>query len=542
VRRRLLLALASGLIGVLAFPPFGIWPLAFVSVAGLSVAVHRARCRSGAWLGFGYAIGLFGPMLHWTATYVGAVPWLVLVFSQTWYLAALGALLPVAQRTRWAPVAVGALWVAEESVRDRLPFGGFPWGRWAFSQAESPLRWFAPLGGAPLVSFVVGLVGGWLALAVLSKRWRPRLAALVAAGLVIGLGAGLSWPLKPNLDRDRSITIAAVQGDVPDRGLEFNARRRQVLDNHVNQTLALAAQIQAGTMPRPAVVLWPENSSDIDPTDNPDAATQIQRAADAVGVPILVGALLDGPGDDHVSNAGMVWLPSNSPNPGPGQRYVKRHPVPFAEYIPLRSLARRVSSKVDLVQRDMVAGTGNGLLTERLPFPIGDVICFEVAYDGLVNSSVRAGAQLLVVQTNNATFGHSGETYQQLAMSRLRAIEHGRTVVQVATSGKSAIIDPTGRTLAESGALFTPAVLVRTVPLSTSTTLATRLGAAAEWLLVAIAAIAMIVGGRPRRDRTAERRPHRIRLPWRPAAKERGPGEPARPVERPGGHPDLQRA
>ena len=170
------------------------------------------------------------------------------------------------------------------------------------------------------------------------------------------------------------------------------------------------------------------------------------------------------------------------------------------------------------------------------------MICFEVAYDGLVNSSVRAGAQLLVVQTNNATFGHSGETYQQLAMSRLRAIEHGRTLVQVATSGKSAIIDPTGRTLASSGALFTPAVLVRTVPLATSTTLATRIGAAAEWLLVAIAAIAMIDGGRPRRDTAPKRRPHRIRLRWWPAANERGPGEPARPVERPGGHPDLQRA
>ncbi|HET6209208.1 MAG TPA: apolipoprotein N-acyltransferase, partial [Jatrophihabitans sp.] len=426
MRRRLLLALASGLVGVLAFPPFGLWPLAMVSVAGLSVAVHRVRCRSGGWLGFVYAIGLFGPMLHWTATYVGAVPWLVLVFSQTWYLAALGALLPVAQRTRWAPVAVGVLWVVEEAVRDRLPFGGFPWGRWAFSQAESPLRWFAPLGGAPLVSFAVGLSGGWLALAVLGKRRRPRLVALVAAGLVVGLGAGLSWPLRPNLRADRTVTIAAIQGDVPDRGLAFNARRRQVLDNHVNQTLALAAQIKAGTVPRPVVVLWPENSSDIDPTDNPDAASQIQRAADAVGVPILVGALLDGPGPDHVSNAGMVWLPSSSPNPGPGQRYVKRHPVPFAEYIPLRSLARRVSSKVDLVQRDMAPGSGNGLVGEGLPFPVGDVICFEVAYDDLVNSSVRAGAQLLVVQTNNATFGHSGETYQQLAMSRLRAIEHGR--------------------------------------------------------------------------------------------------------------------
>jgi apolipoprotein N-acyltransferase len=152
----------------------------------------------------------------------------------------------------------------------------------------------------------------------------------------------------------------------------------------------------------------------------------------------------------------------------------------------------------------MVAGTGNGLLTQT-PFPVGDVIFFEIAYDGLVNSSVRAGAQLLVVQTNNATFGHSAETYQQLAMSELRAVEHARTVVQVATSGKSAIIGPDGRVLAESGALFTADTLERTVPLVTSDTLATRTGAGAEWLLAALGALAVLAGLRPGRLRPARR-------------------------------------
>jgi apolipoprotein N-acyltransferase len=253
-------------------------------------------------------------------------------------------------------------------------------------------------------------------------------------------------------------------------------------------------------------VLWPENASDIDPTTNPDAAAEIQRATDAVGVPILVGALLDGPGPDHVTNAGIVWMPSTAAQPGPGERYVKRHPVPFGEYIPLRSIARAITDKVDLVARDMIAGSGNGLLTQT-PVPLGDVICFEVAYDSLVRSSVAAGAQLLVVQTNNATFGHSGETYQQLAMSRLRAIEHGRTVVQVATSGKSAIIAPNGRTLSSSGPLFTPAVLVSSVPLETSTTLATRLGPWPEWSLTALA-LAGVAGavGSSRRNRVRVRR------------------------------------
>ncbi|HEU5271841.1 MAG TPA: apolipoprotein N-acyltransferase [Jatrophihabitans sp.] len=503
--RRLLLAAVSGLAGTFAFPPFGIWPLAMVSIAGLCLVTRGQRCRNAAWLGLAYGAGLFGPMLHWTSTYVGALPWLILVFAETWYVAALAAVLPLVFRLQWWPVAVAALWTTEEAIRDRLPFGGFPWGRWAFSQAESPLKWFAAVGGAPLVTFAVALSGSMLAGLLLRPRPLERVAAGMAACLVVVLGSGLSV-LSPDTSGDRTLTVAAIQGNVPDRGLDFDARRRQVLDNHVAQTLRLAAQVRAGTVPKPDLVLWPENASDIDPTDNPDAAAVIQQATDAVGAPILVGAILDGPGRAHVTNAGLVWQPSTAAHPGPGQRYVKRHPVPFGEYIPLRSLARKVSSKVDLVRYDMLAGHGNGLLTET-PVPVGDVICFEVAYDNLVNSSVRAGAQLLVIQTNNATFGHSSETYQQLAMARLRAVEHARTVVQVATSGKSAIIDPSGRTLAESGRLFTADTLLARVPLDRRTTLATRTGAAAEWLLVALGGLAVLIGGLAGRVRRPGRRP-----------------------------------
>jgi apolipoprotein N-acyltransferase len=551
---RLLLAAVAGLLGAAAFPKPGIWPLAFVSVAGLSLAVAGQRSRRGALLGLVYGAGLFGPMLHWTATYVGAVPWLILVFSQTWFLALLGAALPVVQRSRFGAVLSAALWVAEEALRDRVPFGGFPWGRWAFSQAHSPLKWFAALGGAPLVSFAVALIGTLLAAAVLGRQpgrqpERPpnrepvrRAGQLVAAALVLLVGGLLAYPLRPPTHPGSSTTVAAVQGNVPDRGLEFNARRRQVLDNHVAQTLKLAADIRAGRLARPALVLWPENASDIDPITNADAAAVIQRAVDAVGVPILVGALIDGPGPSHVTNAGIVWMPSNSAAPGPGQRYVKRHPVPYGEYIPLRSVARAVSSKVDLVPRDMVAGGGDGLLTQT-PYPVGDVICFEIAYDSLVTSSVRAGARLLVVQTNNATFGHSAETYQQLAMSELRAVEHARTVVQVATSGKSAIIGPDGRELAGSGALYTADVLVRTVPLSGSTTLATRTGAAAEWILAASGLLGLAIGGWRNRARQTSNQPAA-----RPGRQGRNTGERGREQvgSRTGGgpsdagdHPDL---
>jgi len=499
---RAAVAALFGVVGTLAFPPVGWWPLAILSVAGFTVLVRGSRARDGAWIGLAFGAGLFLPMLHWTSTYVGAIPWLILVFSQTWYLALLGAVMPRLLRSRLAPMLASSAWVAEEAVRGRFPFGGFPWGRWGFSQATSPLRWFAALGGAPLVTFVVAMSGVLLAWAVTGPGLRWRVAGPLGAVALVGCGLILAVPLDPS--GGQVTTIAAIQGSVPDRGLEFNARRRQVLDNHVAQTLALAADIDAGRVSRPSLVLWPENASDIDPTDNPDAAAQIQKATDAVGVPILVGALLDGPGD-HVTNAGIVWMPSSAAAPGPGERYVKRHPVPFGEYIPLRSVARAITSKVNLVARDMVAGHGNGLLTQT-PYPVGDVICFEVAYDSLVRSSVQAGAKLLVIQTNNATFGHSSETYQQLAMTRLRAVEHGRTVVQVATSGKSAIIGPDGSVLQESGPLFTPDVMLQTVRLRSATTLATRAGASIEWTIVALAVLGFAAGSWPPKWRGRTRR------------------------------------
>jgi apolipoprotein N-acyltransferase len=516
-----LIAVAAGLIGVGAFPRFGVWPLAIISVALLSVALQGRRPRTGAWIGYLYGLAFTIPLLSWTGIYVGPGPWLILAAGESAFFAVLGAALTVGQRQRFAPAWIAACWVLEEALRDRLPFGGFPWGRLAFSQSTSPLRWFAALGGAPLVTFAVALAGGALAGLVRLDPWpadrkawlAPKSAAAtgLAVALAVPLIGGLS-SLALKVHSDRYETIAVIQGSVPDLGLDFEARAGQVLDNHVAQTMKLAAKIAAGSVARPSLVIWPENASDLDPFENPSVYTEIDHAVKAVGAPILVGAILDGPGPTHRRNVGIMW----SPTTGPGSEYTKRHPVPFGEYIPLRSIAKLVSSDVSLVERDMVAGTGNGLLTGG-PFPIGDVICFEVAYDGLVRSSVRAGAQLLIVQTNNATFGHTAETYQQLAMSRLRAVETGRTVVQAATTGVSAVIAPDGHIMSRSGALYTADTLTVRVPLSSATTLATRLGAWPEYVLSAIA-VALLVAAtitrlRERGNYTQQIR--RIKLPRR---------------------------
>jgi apolipoprotein N-acyltransferase len=309
---------------------------------------------------------------------------------------------------------------------------------------------------------------------------------------LLGTLAWLPLPGPSLTDGGPTTTVAVIQGNVPRAGLDFNAQRRAVLDNHVEQTVDLAADVAAGRQAQPDVVIWPENSSDIDPYRNDDARRQIDRAAEAVGAPILVGAVVQGPGR-FISNTAIVW----DPDDGPGDTYVKRHPVPFGEYVPARDLVRFFSKDVDRVT-DQHAGDEVGVL-DIGGARVGDLICFEVVYDGLVHDVVDGGAGMLVVQTNNATFGYTDESEQQLAMSRLRAVETGRTVAVAATSGISAIVAPDG-TVARSSSLFTPAVFVEEIAQRDSITVAQRLGAVPEWVLTALGVGALLAAAlrRPR--------------------------------------------
>jgi apolipoprotein N-acyltransferase len=491
---RLAGAVLAGLLLYLSFPPVGAEQLAPAGVAVLALVCRGQSARRGALLGLTTGLALFFPLVEWTATIAGPAALAALSLLQAGFLSLLGALLPAVLRLRGWPVWTAGLWVLSEALRSRIPFGGFPWGRLAFSQGDSALTPLAALGGAPLVTFAVALLGGVLAWTLLSLRRRPAAALGAAtAAAVAAVGGAALVPVPVSGD---PVRIAVVQGNVPRLGLGFNAQRAAVLANHAEATRELAADVRAGRVPAPDLVVWPENASDIDPFEDAAAYELIDEAVKDVGVPVLVGAVLQGPGDG-VSNTGIVW----DPETGPGERYVKRHPVPFGEYIPMRSLVRRVTSKVDLVPHDFVAGTDVGVLDVG-PVRVGDVICFEVAYDDLVRDVVTGGGRVLVVQTNNATFGRSGETSQQLAMGRLRAVEHGRAVLVAATSGISAVIAPDG-SLVASAPVFTREVLSAQVPSRSGTTIATRVGAVPELVLsaLAVAAAGAALAGR-RRART----------------------------------------
>nr|WP_244945549.1 apolipoprotein N-acyltransferase [Couchioplanes caeruleus] len=496
------LALAAGAGLLLSFPPYDLWWLAPVSVALLAAAAHRRRLRAGFGVGMLAGLVLFVPLLDWTHIAAGWLPWMLLSLAQAGYLGLLGLatawLSPLVDRFRAAwPWVAGLLWVTQEALRDRAPFGGFPWGRLAFAAQDAPALRLAVLGGAPLVTFALAAAGGALvALAWQAvSSWRGRTPAvgdrdprawLGAAGFAVAAAALLAGPafVPTAAPASQTRTVAIVQGNVPRLGLDFNAQRAAVLLNHVRATERLAAEVRAGGKPQPALVIWPENSSDIDPLRDQDAAQKIAGAANAIGVPILVGTVLRGDVPGEIRNAGVLWMPVTGPDLA--QLYVKRHPVPFAEYMPMRPIARLVSTKVDLVQ-NMLAGSTPGVIRTEAA-TIGDVICFEVAYDGIVRDTVTGGAQILAVQTNNATFNEA-EARQQLAMVRLRAVEHGREALMVSTVGVSAFAGPDGRVHASTG-FNVDAVVLRDMRVGGPRTLATRLG---QWPELALVALTLLV-------------------------------------------------
>jgi apolipoprotein N-acyltransferase len=507
----LLIALAGGLALTAAFPPVGAWPLAPLGPALLVVALWRRSLRASFTIGLVFGFALFVPLLSWLIN-LAWYAWAALAIAE----AVIFALLAVGQRVllqlRAWPVAVAGWWVAAEALRDRWPYA-FPWGRLAMSQAGAPTARWTALGGAPLLSFLLALVGTTLAWLLLARsassdptaprsassdptaprsassdptappkgparRWVvPALAFAGAAGLAL---AGGLLPVDPVPPGTPTATVAAIQGDVPHaRNVPDLLRATTVTANHVAATERLAAEVRAGTRPAPDLVIWPENSTDLDPRFYPPVYATISSAVNDIHRPVLVGEVLQNP----LRNVGQLWIPGR----GPGPLYVKRELVPFGEYIPFRSLLAHITSLVALQPRNFTPGH-RPVVFHIGKIRLGDVICYEVGFDPLVSSEVNAGANLLTVQTNDATFevdGQRGESLQQLAMARIRAVESDRAVVVASTTGVSAIIAPNGALLAHTGT-WQQAILDGKVPLVSSITLADRLGQWPEYVITGL--------------------------------------------------------
>ena len=497
---RCLASAVGGLLLAAAFEPIGFAWLMPVALALFVLALRGVR-PGRAWLpGLAFGIPFIFTVMVWLRA-VGPDAWLAVCTAEAAFFVPLGIGTALATRHRAWPVWCALWWVAAETLRAQWPFSGMPFGRLAFATADTPWALALPWVGMVGVSLLVALSGTTLAWCVLHARARP--VAVVAA--VAGLAALTVLPtaLPAGSEDVDTVTVAAVQGDVPGSGTDVPAVHREITANLVDATVGLASDVRAGDAPAPDFVVWPENSTAVDPFTDVEVNQGLTTAADAIGVPVLVGALADNPQrEDQVLNQGIVWRPGV----GGGDRYTKWHPVPYGEYIPFRgSIIPDTYGQLRLISRDMARGT-------RLdPLRIAGVrvaaaICFDVAYDDAIAAQVVKGAELITVQTSNAMFIDTGQIHQQFEISRLRALEADRWVVVAAINGVSGIIDPQGRVVASAGAR-TKAVLVEEVGLRRDVTLASRMG---TWpgtvllLLVALHAVYLVADYRRSRKRGSQ--------------------------------------
>jgi apolipoprotein N-acyltransferase len=351
-------------------------------------------------------------VLHWSSTFVGSVPWIILALGLSIFY------LPLALVSRWGMTSYPLIFIMLEEVRNRFPFGGFGWVRIAYTQADAPFSKIAAIGGA----------SGLSALAVLS-------------GLILYFGAKREFSLitflpflllfaPVNLTVTSATNVLMVQGNVPQMGLDFNSRAKAVFNNHFERT-----QVELAKDSNVDFVLWPENSVDVDPFVNQD----VKKALDSVSKPLIIGAIL-GKGNKFL-NTSILWGGELPPI------YIKQHLTPFGEYIPLRSLASLISPYTDRVT-DFEPGQAQVLFKVK-DAVIAPIICFELVDDQLLHEAALS-SNILAVQTNSATFGMSAESAQQLSITRVRAIEHGRNIVSVSTTGYSAVIDYQGKVLQQT--------------------------------------------------------------------------------------------
>ncbi|MGA4507474.1 apolipoprotein N-acyltransferase [Propionibacteriaceae bacterium G1746] len=505
-------ALLAGALVSMAFAPLKWWPLAPLGIALFTVVlrwgVQEARSPLGRGARWGYLMGLslFTLFVGWISVlgwYVGAA---LCLFMAVWGLLIGWGTSAVRNLPAW-PVLTAAMWSLAEFASSRVPFGGFGWMRLGFTTADSPLGGLLPWIGVGGVSFLVALSGtllAWGVERVLVRAahassvvtWRRALlpVGLVAAIFAVGPIAGLA-PARPATGAQ--VHVGMVQGNVDGTaGSEAMGYARSVTNNHLSETIMLMAKARVGATPMPDFVLWPENSTDIDPTRDVETAALINEAVKFAEKPIFVGSVMAGPGKGERQTTGL-WV---HPEQGIQGRYDKRNLVPFGEFIPLRDTLLPLLPILEQVGNQAVPGNQPGVLdvplgvgTDATRLRIGDVICFELAWDSTVYDTATNGAQLLVVQSNNATYTATGQPRQQFEMTRVRAMELRREIVVSTTSSFSGYIDARGRVIDKTRE-STSASATYTVPLRAGATPAVIVGPAWELVAAVVAALGLVAG------------------------------------------------
>ena len=466
---RLPTAVVGGFLSSLAMPREDIWPLIFVSVAMILVSIRGLRFWPATGIGFFGGLAFYMSQVEWLSLYLGPVPWIALSVMEALIFAVGAGAIAIVWRSaeklrksfyRNALIAliIATMWTAREWVAINLPYGGFPWSRVAQALSESflsQLVFFVGISGLTFVSVFMTVVA-LLAIESGVKAIRSNLLGLAASVVAIAT----AWLfVVPTSAESGELTVAAVQGNA-NAGLFANAERGTFLKNHLEATALLASHPLKDEID---FIVWPENASDLNPQEDMLALIQLQEIVSTYEVPIILGAITES--DGAVFNSSLYFDVEGTQF----DQYDKKRPVPFAEYVPDRQFWNQLAPDlIGLVTRDYAFGTRDGIF-ELDGNQLGVLICFEIAIDDIGRELVAGGAQIILSQTNNADFGRSDETFQQAALARLRAIETGRTVVNISTVGVSRIFLPDGEIISELP-IFEPGVMVEKVPLRSSIT------------------------------------------------------------------------
>ena len=453
----------SAFLASAAFAPIGVW---YLGVIGYSLFLRKiSKSHRQLWHAFAFGFIYNAIVLHWSGKFVGAVPWLLLALLQALFYLPAGA---IAKRSGSIRLTIAAFLIMEE-FRSVFPFGGFGWTRIAFSQVESPAAAILPYGGVLALSALTLLSAALIA--------RIRVGNLVKLLLIV-IGLGL---IPANPQGSGSVKLLAIQGNTPSVGLDFNSRAQAVFNLHRDATYKYASGGYDA-------IIWPENAIDIDPGLYPNVAADVEKLTRDKQAPLIAGVVLKR--DGSPVNASVLY---NSEK-GVLSTYIKRGLTPFGEYMPLRGLAEFISPFAATV---VDFKPGDELVTHEVAgAALGPIICYEIINDRLV-AEMSSNSDALIVQTNSATFAGTAESRQQLAITRIRAMENSRSILSVSTIGISAFIDSNGR-VTQSTSENIQTALTSDLILNDHLTFANKWGSVVKFLILAII---LILGARGLRNR-----------------------------------------